>query len=152
MPGHTPDPQTCAAQITKGKARFGVRAITGGGDRGLIKGQHIADLAPPGLPSMPAMTQPQIDTWLQQGTWHMDLCAQEVAAVRAAEGLRSERRRDPGRAQAVRDPRHATLAPLRAQVAKKPPYLTDPPRAKAQGAVHKLVASAKHLRSLPGSS
>ena len=76
----------------------------------------------------------------------MDLCAQEVAAVRAAAGLRSGLRRHPVRAQAVRDPRHATLAPLRAQVAKTPPYLTDPPRAKAQGAVHKLVASAKHLR------
>ena len=49
FPGHTQDPQTFAAQITKVKARFGVHAITFVGDRGMIKGQQIEDLAQQGL-------------------------------------------------------------------------------------------------------
>ena len=76
----------------------------------------------------------------------MGLFDQEVAEVLAAEGLRYVLRRNPVRAQEVRDTRHAKLATLQAQVAKQNHYLTDHPRAKAQGAVQKLVARAKTLR------
>ena len=46
----------------------------------------------------------------------------------------------------MRDSRHAKLATLQAQVAKQSQYLTDPPRANAQGALEKLVARAQKLR------
>jgi len=67
FPGNTPDPQTFAAQITKVQARFGVHEITFVGDRGMIKGQQIEDLAQQGLHDMTAMTQPQIDKLLRTG-------------------------------------------------------------------------------------
>lgn len=146
FPGNTQDPQTFAAQINKVKARFGVRAITFVGDRGMIKGQQIADLAQQGLHYITAITKPQIEKLLKQGTLQMDLFDQELAEVLADEGIRYVLRRNPVRAQEVRDTRHAKLAKLRAQVAKKNQYLTDHPRAKAPGAVQKLVASAKQLR------
>jgi len=76
----------------------------------------------------------------------MDLFDQEVAEVLADEGIRYVLRRNPVRAQEVRDTRYAKLATLQAQVAKKNQYLTDHPRAKAQGAVQQLVASAQKLR------
>jgi hypothetical protein len=147
FPGNTQDPQTFAVQINKVKARFGVHEITFVGDRGMIKGQQIADLAQQGLHYLTAITKPQIEKLLQQGTLHMDLFDQELAEVLADEGIRSVLRRNPVRAQAVRDTRHAKLEKLQAQVAKKNPYLTDHPRAKVQGAVQKLVASAQKLRS-----
>ncbi len=146
FPGHTQDPQTFAAQITKVKARFGVHAITFVGDRGMIKGQHIDDLAPQGLHDMTAITKPQSETWLRTGTLHMDLFDQEWAEVLADEGIRYVLRRHPVRAQAVRESRQSKLATLQAQVAKQKQYLTDHPRANAQGALQKLVASAKTLR------
>jgi hypothetical protein len=146
FPGTTQDPHTFAAQITKVKARFGVTALTFVGDRGLIQGQHIADLATQGCHAMTASTKPQLEKVLQQGTWHMALLAQEVAEVRTDEGLRYVRRRHPVRAQEVRDTRHATLATLQAQGAKQTHYLTDHPRANAQGAWQKLVARATPLR------
>ena len=46
----------------------------------------------------------------------------------------------------IRDTRQAKLAMLQAQVAKQNQYLTDHPRAHAQGAWQKLVARAKTLR------
>lgn len=55
-------------------------------------------------------------------------------------------RRNPVRAQEVRDTRHAKLTTLQAQVAKQNQYLTDHPRANAQGAVQKLGACATTLR------
>jgi hypothetical protein len=56
------------------------------------------------------------------------------------------RRRHLGRAQEVRATRHAKLATLQALVAKHNHSLTEHPRADAQGAWQKLVASAKKLR------
>jgi Transposase DDE domain len=146
FPGNTQDPQTFAAQINKVKARFGVHAITCVGDRGMIKGQQIADLTQHGLHYITAITKPQIEKLLRQGTLQMDLFDQELAEVLAEEGIRYVLRRNPVRAQEVRATRHAKLATLQAQVAKSNQYLTDHPRANPQGAWRKLVARAKHLR------
>src|SRR5438270_4530885 len=146
FPGNTQDPQTFASQINKVKARFDVHEITFVGDRGMIKGQQIADLAQQGLHDITAITKPQIEKLLKQGTLQMDLFDQELAEVLTDEGIRYVLRRNPVRTQEVRDTRHAKLATLQAHVTKQNQYLTDHPRAKAQGALQKLVARAKHLR------
>jgi hypothetical protein len=146
LPGHTQEPHTCAAQLVKGKARCGVQALPFVGDRGMRKGQPIEDRAQPGFHDITALTKPPIEKLLRQGTVHLDLFEQELAEVLAAEGIRSVLRRHPVRAQEGRDTRHATLATLQAQVATPKHSLSAHPRAKAQGALQKLVARAKHLR------
>src|SRR5262249_4108810 len=146
FPGNTADPHTFAAQLTKVKTRFGVHEITFVGDRGMIKGQQIEDLAQHGFHYITAITKPQIEKLLRQGTFQMDLFDQAVAEVLADEGIRYVLRRNPVRVQEVRDTRHAKLATLQALVAKQNQYLTDHPRANAQGALRKLVARAEKLR------
>jgi hypothetical protein len=146
FPGNTQDPQTFAAQLAKVKGRFGATAITFVGDRGMIKGQQIEDLVQHGCHYLTAITKPHIEKLLRTGTFQMDLFDQELAEVLTEEGIRYVLRRHPVRAQEVRDTRHAKLATLQAQVAKQNQYLTAHPRAKAQGAVQKLVARAKTLR------
>ena len=121
-------------------------AITFVGDRGMIKGQQIEDLAQQGLHYITAITKPQIEKLLRTGTLQMDLFDQELAEVLTAEGIRYVLRRNPVRAQEVRDTRHAKLATLQVHVAKQNQYLTDHPRAHAQGALQKLVARAEKLR------
>jgi len=146
FPGNTQDPHTFASQLAKVRARFGIQEITFVGDRGMIKGQQIEDLVQYGFHYITAITKPQIEKLLRQGTFQLDLFDQELAEVLADEGLRYVLRRNPVRAQEVRDTRHAKLATLQAQVAKQNQYLTDHPRANAQGAVQKLVARATTLR------
>jgi hypothetical protein len=146
FPGNTQDPRTVAAQVAKLKGRFGVTAITFVGDRGMLKGQQVEDLAQHGFHYITAITKPQIDKLLRTGTLQMDLFDQEVAEVLTDEGIRYVLRRNPMRAQEMRDTRHAKLATLQAHVAKQNPYLTDHPRANAQGALQKLVARAEKLR------
>src|SRR5215475_5354379 len=146
FPGNTQDPQTFAAQLAKVKTRFGVTDITFVGDRGMIKGQQIEDLAQQGCHYITAITKPQIEKLLRTGPLQMDLFAQALAEVLADEGLRYVLRRHPVRAQEVRDTRHAKLTTLQALVAKHNQYLTDHPRAKVQGAWQKLVARATTLR------
>src|SRR4029450_1238140 len=65
FPGNTQDPHTFAAQLAKVKTRFGVHEITFVGDRGMIKGQQIEDLAQQGLHYITAITKPQIETLLK---------------------------------------------------------------------------------------
>src|SRR5436853_1502470 len=146
FPGNTQDPRTVAAQIAKLKGRFGVTAITFVGDRGMLKSQQVEDLAQHGFHYITAITKPQIDKLLRTGTLQMDLFDQELAEVLTDEGIRYVLRRNPVRAQEVRDTRRAKLAALQAHVAKQNHYLTDHPRANAQGALQKLVARAKTLR------
>jgi Transposase DDE domain len=146
FPGNTQDPHTFATQLHKVKARFGVTAITFVGDRGMIKGQQIEDLVKQGCHYITAITKPQIEKLLRTGTFQMDLFDQELAEVLADEGIRYVLRRNPVRAQEVRDHRQAKLATLQALVAKHNRYLTDHPRANPQGAWQKLVTRAKTLR------
>jgi len=146
FPGNTHDPHTVASQVAKLKERFGVQAITFVGDRGMIKSQQIDDLAQQGFHYITAITKPQIEKLLRTGTFQMDLFEQELAEVLAEEGIRYVLRRNPVRAQEIQDTRHAKLATLQAHVAKQNHYLTDHPRANAQGALQKLVARAEKLR------
>ena len=146
FPGNTPDPHTVAAQVAKLKARFGVQEITFVGDRGMIKSQQIEDLAQQGFHYITAITKPQIEKLLRTGTFQLELFEQELAEVLADEGVRYVLRRNPVRAQEVRAARHAKLATLQALVAKHNHYLTEHPRADAQGALQKLVARATTLR------
>src|SRR5262249_55991371 len=146
FPGNTADPHTFASQLEKVKGRFCVHAITFVGDRGMIKGQQVEDLAQQGFHYITAITKPQIEKLLRTGTFQMHLFDQELAEVLTDEGLRYVLRRHPVRAQEVRDTRHANLAALQAHVAKQNHSLTDHPRANPQVAWRKLVARAKHLR------
>jgi transposase len=146
FPGNTQDPHTLAAQVAKLKARFGAQEITFVGDRGMIKSQQIEDLAKQGFHYITAITKPQIEKLLRTGTFQMELFEQELAEVLAEEGVRYVLRRNPVRAQEVRENRQAKLATLQALVAKHNHYLTEHPRAHAQGAWQKLVARAKTLR------
>jgi hypothetical protein len=146
FPGNTHDPQTLAAQVAKLKGRFGVHEITFVGDRGMIKSQQIADLAQQGFHYITAITKPQIDKLLRTGTFQMELFEQELAEVLADEGVRYVLRRNPVRAQEVRENRQAKLATLQALMAKHNHYLKEHPRADAPGALQKLVARAKTFR------
>src|ERR671935_642632 len=146
FPGNPSDPHTFASQLEKVKVRFGVTAITFVGDRGMIKGQQIEDLATQGFHYITAITKPQIEKLLRTGVLQMDLFDQEVAEVLADEGIRYVLRRNPVRAQEMKDTRHAKLATLQAQVAKQNQYLTAHPCANAQRALQKLVARAEKLR------
>src|SRR5262249_10667645 len=110
FPGNTQDPRTVAAQVAKLKGRFGVTAITFVDDRGMLKSQQVEDLVQHGFHYITAITKPQIDKLLRTGTLQMDLFDQEVAEVLTEEGIRYVLRRNPVRAQEMRDTRHAKLA------------------------------------------
>lgn len=88
FPGNTAAPHTFASQREKVKGRFGVKDLTFVGDRGMIKGQQIEELAQHGCQYITALTKPQIEKLLRSETLQMDLFDQEVAEVLTEEGIR----------------------------------------------------------------
>ena len=146
--GNTSDVQTLAPQIRKAADRFGGGAVTFVGDRGMIKGPQIADLNEQGFHYITALTKSQIDKLLSQGVLQRSLFDQPLAEVQTQEGLRYILRRNPVRAEEIRQSRQQKLSSLRSRVAAQNTYLAEHPRAKVDGAVRRVTEQGRKLRIL----
>lgn len=146
--GNTSDVKTMARQIRKAADRFGGGAVTFVGDRGMIKSPQIADLNEEGFHYITAVTKSQIDQLLSQGVLQMSLFDQPLAEVGTAEGLRYILRRNPTRADEIRQSRQQKLSSLRSRVAAQNTYLAEHPRAKGEGALRRVSEYARKLRVL----
>ena len=65
--GNTQDAATLASQVRKVAERFGGGAVTFVGDRGMIKGKQVEDLAEHGFHYITAITKPQVESLLKAG-------------------------------------------------------------------------------------
>jgi transposase len=144
--GNTSDVKTLASQIRKAADRFGGGQVTFVGDRGMIKGPQIADLAEEGFHYITALTQSQIDKLLSEGVLQMSLFDQPLAEVQADEGMRYILRRNPVRAEEVRQTRSQKLSSLRRRVAEQNVYLAEHPRAKVEGALRHVTEYGRKLK------
>jgi hypothetical protein len=86
--GNTSDTKTVAAQIEKVKGRFGATAVTFVGDRGMLKSEQIEDLCAQGFHYITAITKPQIEKLLKEGTFQMSLFDKSLAEVTDDDGPR----------------------------------------------------------------
>ena len=148
--GNTTDPKTFASQIRKVVDRFGGKAVTLVGDRGMIKGPQIEQLQAEDaldLHYITAITKPQIETLLKQGRIQIELFDQTVAEVADdATGIRYVLRRNPQRAAEVASTRNAKMAKVRQLMAEQNTYLAEHPRANVNVARRKIEARHKQLR------
>ncbi len=136
--GNTQDPKTVAAQIHKVADRFGGGEVIFVGDRGMLKGPQLAALRRQGLHYTTAITKPQITSLLKHGGLHLECFADEVTEVTTADHIRYVCRRNPLRAQEMRETREAKYGRLQQAVVHQNQYLTEHPRAKVEVARQKL--------------
>lgn len=146
--GNTSDVKTMAPQIRKAADRFGGGSVTFVGDRGMIKSPQIADLNEEGFHYITALTKSQIDKLLSQGVLQRSLFDQPLAEVQAQEGLRYILRRNPVRAEEIRQSRQQKLSSLRSRVAAQNTYLAEHPRAMGEGALRRVTEYGRKLRVL----
>ena len=144
--GNTQDPQTFAPQVRKVAERFGGGPITFVGDRGMIKGRQIEDLAAHEFHYITAITKPQIEALLAQGVLQMELFDQDLAEVVTEDGIRYILRRNPSRVQEVRASRADKFQRFLAQVERSNAYLSEHPRASVATALAKLTAWAQRRK------
>lgn len=144
--GNTQDAATLASQVGKVAERFGGGAVTFVGDRGMIKGQQVEDLAEYGFHYITAITKPQVESLLKAGVLQMELFDQELAEVRTDEGLRYVLRRNPVRAAETRASRQDKLKVVAADVDRQNVYLAEHGRARVEVAMAKVARRCEKLR------
>lgn len=144
--GNTQDTATVPDQVDKVAKRFGGGPVTFVGDRGMIKGPQIAALEAQGWHYITALTKPQIESLLKQGSLQMSLFDQALGEVELKDGTRLILRRNPQRAQEIRDQRADKQKVVTDQLEALNRYLGEHPRAKAETAWKKLQAKIATLK------
>jgi len=144
--GNVRDAATLASQVRKVAGRFGGGAVTFVGDRGMIKGKQVEDLAEHGFHYITAITKPQIESLLAAGVFQMELFDQELAEVTSDEGLRYVLRRNPVRAAEVRASRQDKLKVVGAEADRQNVYLAEHSRARVEVAMAKVARRCEKLR------
>jgi transposase len=144
--GNTPDQATVASQIRKAAQRFGGGEITFVGDRGMLKNQQVEDLKEYGFHYITAITKPQIESLLNKGLLQMNLFDQPLAEIQADDGIRYVLRRNPQRADEVRQGRQDKISSLKKRANKQTDYLAAHPRASETVALRTMTERCEKLR------
>jgi hypothetical protein len=144
--GNTQDPQTFVPQVKKVAARFGAQEVTFMGDRGMIKSAQIEALGSRGFHYITAITKPQIERLLKQGTFQIGLFDEALAEVQEHTGVRYVLRRNGQRAQEMADSRQDKYQVLLAALNERNDYLAQHPRAQPEVALKKLQARMQALK------
>jgi len=143
--GNTQDTRTMHDQIVKAAERFGGGAVTFVGDRGMIKGPQIEELAAAGFHYITAITKAQIQTLLRRGVFQLELFDEELVEICADSGERYVLRRNPVRAAEIAASREDKLSTLRKALETANQRLTEHRRAKVSTALGQLRQRAKKL-------
>lgn len=143
--GNTQDTRTMHNQVVKAAERFGGGAVTFVGDRGMIKGPQIEELATAGFHYITAITKAQIQTLLRRGVFQLELFEEALAEICADSGERYVLRRNPVRAAEIAASREDKLSALRKLLESANQRLTEHPRAKVSTALGQLRQRAQKL-------
>lgn len=144
FPGNTQDPATVASQIRKAAERFGAKDVTFVGDRGMLKSKQITDLFEHKFHYITAITKPQIEALINQGTIQLGLFDTELAEV-TENNVRYILRKNPVRAQEIESARISKLSYLQSYIQKKNQYLLEHPRARIETTLEKVIQIASKL-------
>jgi transposase len=149
FPGNTQDTKTFGQQVAKVAKRFGGGAVTFVGDRGMIKGPQIEQLQTyqdHEFHYISAITKPQIEKLLREDKIQIGLFDQALGELQLQESLRLILRRNPMRAEEIKQAREKKYQTLLALVAQQNRYLQEHTRAKTAVAKRRVKAKSKQLK------
>jgi len=143
--GNTQDIKTFKSQIEKLTTRFGIEEVTLVGDRGMVKSTQIADLAEHHFHYITAITKPQIEKLIREGTFQLGLFEEKLYEVEDG-SIRYVLRRNPERVMEIEKSRLSKLESVKRLAREKSIYLQEHKRAKESVAVSKVVEKAKKCK------
>ena len=143
--GNTTDTKTVTEQVRILAKSFRVKNVTLVGDRGMLKGPQIASL-PTGFRYITAMTKPQIQKRLSEGTFQYELFTDHVCEVEA-DGIRYVLRRNPTRAKQIEESRESKVLSVIKTADERTRYLAEHPRADGNKARDKVAAKINKLKT-----
>ena len=142
--GNTQDTQTLSSQIQKVAKRFGCKRVTIVGDRGMIKQAGIEEIQAAGFHYISAITKPQIETLMKEGTLQLEFFDDELFEVET-DGVRYILRRNPLRAKEIAASRMDKQRSVETLVRKQNIYLSEHPRARTETAQRKVQDKIERL-------
>ena len=143
--GNTTDTKTVSEQVRILAGSFGVKEVTLVGDRGMLKGPQI-DALPDDFRFITAITKPQISKLLGEGVLQLELFADKVCEVDVGD-LRYVLRRNPLRAEQMKESRESKLEAVMKNAAAQTKYLAEHPKANEKKALEKVVAKIARLKA-----
>ena len=143
--GNTSDSKTVAEQIRVLANSFGVSRVTLVGDRGMLKQTQTDQLSQQCFHYITAITKPQIDGLIRQGTLQLELFEENICEVKA-DGVRYILRRNPDRAAQLEQNRRGKLDKVNRYAAGKNLYLQEHPRAKVEVAKRNIQSKVNQLK------
>jgi transposase len=145
--GNTGDPKTVGSQIQKVVQRFGGKAVTFVGDRGMLKGPQIKELGQEHFHYITAISKPQIESLLKKKVFVMELFDTTVSEVASIpEKVRYILRRNPQRALETQQVRQSKQNSLANFLQEKNNYLAQKPKAQVKVALKAVRARALKLK------
>ena len=146
--GNTTDTKTVAEQVRILANSFGVKNVTLVGDRGMIKGPQIESL-PDDFRYITAITKPQIQKMLSEGTLQYELFADDICEV-VDDSIRYILRRNPMRAGQIARTRESKFNSIVEKAEERTKYLAEHKGADESKALEKVIAKIKKLVILSG--
>lgn len=143
--GNTTDTKTFFNQIKKVAGRFGVKEVTLVGDRGMIKKAQIEDLKAENLHYITAITKPQIEKLINEGTIQIELFTEKLCEVED-DDIRYILRRNPLRAQEIEKTRDDKRQKVERVIKEQNEYLAQHQRAQVSVALKKVETLLKKLK------
>lgn len=142
--GNTIDTQTVAEQIRILSKSFGVKNVTLVGDRGMIKGPQI-DAMPDDFNYVTAISKPQIQKKLGEGTFQLELFTNNVCEIEQ-DGVRYVLRLNPVRKKELHKNRISKLEAVKKVAIERTTYLLAHTRASSDKALEKVSAKISKLK------
>ena len=143
--GNTTDTKTVAEQVRTLAESFGVKNVTLVGDRGMIKGPQIESL-PDDFRYITAITKPQIQKMLSEGTLQYELFADDICEV-VDDSIRYILRRNPMRAGQIARTRESKFNSIVEKAEERTKYLAEHKGADESKALEKVIAKIKKLKT-----
>lgn len=143
--GNTKDNKTVVDQVHLLAAKFGVKDVIFVGDRGMIKQAQISDIVGKEFHYITAITKPQIEKLIREGTFQLELFDDKICEV-VESGTRYVLHRNPYRAEEVGNNRKSKFSKLEKKLKEKNEYLREHPRAKVTVAKKNLASLVKKYK------
>ena len=143
--GNTADVSTVPNQIRKMAKRFGVLEVTLVGDRGMIKKIPMEALKKRGWHYITAITKPQIERLIQKGVFQLRLFDDQLVEV-VDGGVRYFLRRNPKRADEIRENRRDKIQKIASLCQRLNEYLNAHSKASIESAMNKLNQKISRLQ------
>lgn len=143
---NTRDFNTVQNQIQKLAGDFGCNRVTFVGDRGMVKSAQVKELSDKGFYYISAITKPEIEKLINENVFQIELFDENLHEVEY-NSIRYILKKNPYRANEIKQSRQKKRTYIEAHVLKKNEYLKAHPKANPQKALECIQEKIEHLNA-----